>query len=150
MARFEVDADTKLSPERVREAYLDFTERRPDIWPGLARDLYKVYTVGEKQAEIQEGSTKPFKVWARERYDWSDPQTITWTVLESNFSSPGSHVSATVTPGTGGGSRVHIVWDRTGANFMGKMIVMMMKRMGPRIIGPYTKKALDKLAEEKP
>src|SRR5205807_4195574 len=97
MTRFDVDADTKLSPERVREAYLDFTERRPDIWPGLARDLYKVYTVGEKQAEIQEGSTKPFKVWARERYDWSDPQTVTWTVLESNFSSPGSHVSATVT-----------------------------------------------------
>jgi polyketide cyclase/dehydrase/lipid transport protein len=148
MAKFEVDVDTKLSPERVRAAMLDFTDRRPDIWPGLAREMYKVYSVGETEAEVQEGSTKPVKVWARERYDWSDPQTITWTVLESSFSNPGSHVSMTVTPGAAAGSHVHILWDRTGSNWKGKMMVAMMKRMGPKIIGPYMKKTLDGLAAQ--
>ena len=47
----------------------------------------------------------------RERYDWSDLQTVVWTVQESGFSKPGSFVSARITP-NGTGSRIHVVWDR--------------------------------------
>src|SRR5881397_484355 len=47
MPRVELDVDTNLPPERVREALLDFSDRRPEIWPGIEPSLYKVYSVGE-------------------------------------------------------------------------------------------------------
>src|SRR4051794_30361129 len=99
MARFVARVDTTATPDQVLAALTDFTDRRPDIWPGLARELYEVYEVGETSATVREGSTKPSKVWARERYDWSTPGVVRWEVLESSFSTPGSYVEARITPG---------------------------------------------------
>ena len=59
MARVAVSIDTKLAPQEVVAALTDFSDRRPDIWPGLARSKYKVYSVGENSAEVQEGNEKP-------------------------------------------------------------------------------------------
>ena len=65
-------------------------------------------------------------VWAVEHYDWSRPDLITWTVRESNFCAPGSYVSAAITPRPGGGSRVHIVWNRTPTSFSGRMAAFLI------------------------
>jgi len=35
MPKLEMDVETTLPPERVREALLDFSKRRPQIWPGI-------------------------------------------------------------------------------------------------------------------
>src|SRR4051812_30209243 len=95
----EMTIETDLAPELIRSALLDFTPNRPERWPGLSADEYKVYTVGDTWAEIREGNGGA--IWARERYDWSDPETVVWTVLESGFSTPGSFVSARITPPDG-------------------------------------------------
>jgi hypothetical protein len=59
MARVELDVENSLPPQRVREALLDFSQRRPNIWPGLERGLYEVYSVLAKAL---------LRVWrARER-----------------------------------------------------------------------------------
>jgi hypothetical protein len=141
-----MDLDTKLAPDRVIAALTDFSDRRPDIWPGLSRHYYEVYSVGETWAEVREGNVKPIRTWAKERYDWSKPGTVTWTVNESNFCKPGSFVSADVTPGPDGGSHVHIVWSRDPSNFKGRFAVffMTMTKGGP--IPRYMKKILDGLA----
>jgi hypothetical protein len=111
----------------VREALLDFSERRPDIWPGLERSLYEVYAVGATTADVREGSKMPgMTVWAREHYDWSEGDTIRWTVAESNFCTPGSYVAATLHPREGGGTRVHVEWDRTGTTRAGRFAVRMV------------------------
>jgi hypothetical protein len=151
MTRFEVDFETKLSPERVVEALTDFSPRRPEVWTGLSREFYQVYSVAEHSAEVQEGSSKPIKVWAKERYDWSTPGTVTWTVNESNFCTPGSAVSvrAQASP-AGGGSQIHLTWERFPSNLKGRVAIAMMKVMGPRIIKNYCLKVLDGLAETKP
>jgi len=146
MAKLELDVDTSLTPERVMAALLDFSSRRPEIWPGIEPSLYEVYSVGETSADIREGTKFPgMKIWAREHYDWSTPGTVTWTVQESNFSAPGSYVSATITPGEGGGSRIHVVWDRTGTTFVGRMIVSMIKLSKGKPLAVSMKKALNKL-----
>jgi len=145
MARLEFDVDTSLSPERVTGALLDFSPRRAEIWPGLEPGLYEVYSVGETSADIREGTKFPgMKIWAREHYDWSTPGTVTWTVVESNFSAPGSNVSATITPGEAGGSHIHIMWERTGTTFVGRMIVSMIKLSKGKPIAASMKKALGK------
>lgn len=123
MPQVDMAVETPVAPDAVRSALLDFSDRRPDIWPGITPSLYKVYAVEETSADVQEGTRLPIGAfWARERYDWSDPQTVRWTVQESNFCAPGSYMSATITPRDGGGSHVALHWERNGTTVLGKLM----------------------------
>jgi hypothetical protein len=148
VAKVEMDIDTKLPPEKVVAALTDFSEQRPDIWPGLSREYYEVYSVGDSWAEVREGNVKPFRTWAKERYDWSKPGTVTWTVNESNFCKAGSYVAADIKPKDGGGSHVHFTWERFPSNMKGRFaaVVIKMTRGGP--ISKSVKKVFDSLAEK--
>jgi len=126
VARIEFDVETTLPPEKVKAMLLDFSERRPDTWPGLDRNKYEVYSIGETSAEIREGNKRP-NVWARERYDWSRPGIVRWEVMESNFSKPGSFLEAHLKPKEGGGTTVHIIWDRTATSPMGTIALNAIK-----------------------
>ena len=124
MARFEFEMRSQASPEAVRDALLDFTERRTDLWPGLPADQYEVYETGDTWAEIREGYRGP--IWWRERYDWSVPGRIQWTAVDSGFGTPGSYVVWEIEPAQGGGSTNHILWDRNGKTVFGKLFVALM------------------------
>jgi hypothetical protein len=144
MGTVEFDLETGASPEKVRAALIDFSERRPQLWPGIEPSLYKVYSVSGTNADVREGSKSPGgKVWAREHYDWSDPETVRWTVQESNFSAPGSYVSATIRPGRHGGSVVHVAWDRTGNSFMGRLICRMIRLTNGKPVAASFKRGLE-------
>jgi hypothetical protein len=125
VARIEFDVETTLPPEKVKAMLLDFSDQRPETWPGLARDRYEVYSIGETSAEIREGNRRP-KVWARERYDWSRPGIVRWEVIESNFSAPGSFLEAHLNP-KGSGTTVHITWSRTATSLMGTIALGLIK-----------------------
>jgi hypothetical protein len=119
MRSVDVEVRTSISAEQVRAALLDFSPRRPEIWPPW--ELHEVRLVGETTAEIKEGTRLPFgELWEIARYDWSDPATIRWTVLESNFCAPGSYVTAT-TEEDGGSTVVRIHWARTGSTRFGRL-----------------------------
>lgn len=124
MARIEFDIRTDVPPDVVRAALLDFSERRPELWPGLPADQYQVYEVGDTWAEVREGYRGP--IWVRERYDWSVPGRVTFTAVDSGFATPGSHVSVDVEPADGGGSRLHVTWVRSGRNAFGRLFVGLM------------------------
>jgi len=148
MPHVEVDVETSLPPEQVRAALLDFSDRRPDIWSGLERSLYEVYSVGERSADIREGTKLPgMTVWAKEHYDWSTPGTVRWTVTESNFSSRGSYVAATMTPREDGGTRVHVEWERTGTTLMGRLVVKMIKLSKGKPVAASMRQAFEKLEQ---
>jgi hypothetical protein len=121
--RFTIEAP--VAPEVVLGALLDFTDRRPDLWPELDPEVYRVESVEGTTALVREGQRTP-RLWALEEYDWSVPGTVTWTARESNFCAPGSFMSARVEPGPDGGSLVHCTWSRTGVGAKGKLIVAMM------------------------
>jgi Polyketide cyclase / dehydrase and lipid transport len=146
MPKVEMDVETSVEPARVRSALLDFSPRRPEIWPGITPSLYEVYQVGETSADIKEGTKQPgATVWAKEHYDWSDPWTVRWTVQESNFCAPGSYVQATITPRPDGGSRVHIEWNRTPTSFAGRVATFLIRATKGKPVAASFKKAMDKL-----
>jgi hypothetical protein len=91
-----------------------------------------VYSVGETSAEVREGNKFP-KIWARERYDWSKPGVVRWEVLDSNFCTPGSFVETHLSPGSGGGTDLHIVWERTPTSMTGRLAfgMIMLTRGAP-------------------
>jgi hypothetical protein len=146
MARVEVGIDTKLSPEQVIGALTDFSDRRPDIWPGLARSKYKVYSVGEKSADVQEGNEKP-NIWARELYDWSVPGVVKWTVKESNFCTAGSRIISTISAGEKVGSHIHIDWERYPTTFGARLMMMMIVLTRGAPIKVSIRKALTKMEQ---
>ena len=146
MPKVELDVDTSVSPEEVRAALLDFSERRPEIWPGIEPSLYEVYMVGDTFADVKEGSKMPgASIWAREHYDWSTSGLITWTVKESNFCAPGSYVSAAITPGEDGGSRIHVTWNRKPTSVVGRLAAVMITLTGGKPVAASLRKALDRL-----
>jgi len=146
MPSVDTVVETPLPPEAVRAALLDFSERRPEIWPGLTRELYEVYSVGESGAEVKEGTKMTLgTVWAREQYDWSDPDTVRWTVRESNFCTPGSYVSATTRRREDGGTRVEIHWERTGTSLLGKFACRVIVATKGKPVAASVEKALRKL-----
>ena len=144
--RLEVDLEADVAPELIRRALLDFSDRRPEIWPQLDPKTYQVHWVNETSAEVTEGSPLP-KVWSRERYDWSRPATITWTAVESNFCTPGSHISMDIASNETGGSRVVVTWDRTAANLRGRMSLAVIALGGSRLLRWATRKSLEDVAQ---
>jgi hypothetical protein len=124
----EFDLETRAAPQKVRAALIDFSEHRPQLWPGIDPRLYEVYSVGETSADVREGSRSPGgKIWAREHYDWSDSDTVRWTVQESPVFASGSYVAATIRDGRDGGSVVHVTWNRAGRTVMGRLICRMIR-----------------------
>jgi hypothetical protein len=146
MPRIEIDIDSPLAPERIRAALIDFSERRPERWPGLNPKEYRVYAVGDTWAEVREGNGGP--IWARERYDWSRPGNVTWTVLESGFSKPGSYVSVDLTPRPGGGSHLHLVWNRRPSSFLGWIVMRIIALVRGRPVRSSMQAGLDGLESE--
>ncbi len=124
MVRFDFELRSQASPEAVRMALLDFTERRPQLWPGLPADQYEVYEVGDTWAEIREGYRGP--IWWRERYDWSAPGIIRWTAVDSGFGALGSSVVWRIESAEDGGSTHRISWDRRGRTAFGKLFIGLM------------------------
>ena len=140
--RFTVDAP--VPPGEVIAALTDFSERRPEIWPDLDPEVYRVDELGPTSAVVREGQRRP-RLWAVEEYDWSAPGTVTWTARESNFCVPGSFMSAGVEPAEGGGSRVQVRWSRRGMGAKGTLIVAMMRLTGGRPLAKSLAGALARL-----
>lgn len=150
MAPIHMEVETTLSPGAVRAALLDFSDRRPDLWPDLARSVYRVHAVGETRAEVTEGSKLPgTTIWAREAYDWSAADTIRWTVTESNFCAPGDYVEVTLHAREEGGTRVHIEWDRHGTNLAGRLAVGLIRLTKGKPVSSSFSKALQGLEQAK-
>ena len=124
MPRVEIDVESSASPDQVIAGLTDFTERRPKVWPGLNPKKYRVYELGDTWADVQEGNND--MVWARERYDWSTPGKVRWTVQDSSFSTTGDYVEVVIGAKPGGGSRIHVTWSRRGKTLAAKAMVALI------------------------
>ena len=144
------DVVTKASPEQVRRAMTDFTDRRPQIWSRtLDAERYDVREQGDTWAVARESSPgSPF--WVVSRYDWSQPDVIRWTVEESSYGGGGEGM-VRVEPRHDGGSRLQVRWTNTGARPMQRPLLFLLHR-GPmgRFISRMWASALDRYAQAKP
>jgi hypothetical protein len=143
--KFEFDFVTTATPDQVIELMIDFSPNRPHRWPASSVKAFEVYHVGETEADIREGQDFP-KVWATWHYDWSVPNSVTLTVVESDSQAPGSFMTLTATPRAEGGSAVHGVWEQTSKSLTGALGVAAMRFIGPRFMSSYYKKVYDGLS----
>jgi hypothetical protein len=145
VARMTFEIQTELEPRRVLDAMVDFSDRRPDLWPALSRKYYNVHELGENWADVTEGSDTMGGIWARERYDWSaEDLTVKSVITESNIFKPGGTFEMRVHP-SGSGSRVEFVRDRQGKG-KGLIASAMMAVIGRSYLKNYLTKAFNNIA----
>jgi hypothetical protein len=144
-----METKTSLSPDQVVGALTDFSARRPQMWTGISPEHYKVYSVGDTSADVREGTKgRGVDVWAREAYDWSTPNTVTWTVQESNFCAPGSYVRADISPLEGGGSLIRATWERTPSTMSSRFVFAVMKITRGKVIVASMRRGLENYERE--
>ena len=110
MPRVHVSATSTASPEQVLLAARDFTLRRAELWRDVYVEHMTIHDRGETWADVTEGNPwGPWLVWERLHYDWSQPDSVRGTVIESNLFKPGSTWEIRATPDADRGSRVEIL-----------------------------------------
>jgi hypothetical protein len=143
-----LDVSTHASPEQVRRALTDFTDRRLQIWSRtLDPQTYEVREVGDSWAVARE-STPGSPFWVVARYDWSDPTEVRWRVVESSYGGHGAG-SVLVTPRNDGGSRLHVEWDYTDVGRQRDKVMLLLIQHWPlsRMISRMWASALDRYAK---
>jgi hypothetical protein len=147
MAKLSFSVDSPLPPDRVLRGATDFTERRPEIWPNISRKYYEVHEVGKTSADVTEGSSFFGGIWARERYDWSNPNTVRATIQQSNIFEQGGVWEMRV-EGKDRGSRVEVDYHREAKGLKGRLVGALTQIMGRRVLTRDLKKTLDILERE--
>ena len=135
MAHVIADRDTTASPESVIGALTDFSSRRPQLWPNLDPKYFELGDVGATSADVTEGSHGFGGVWERAHYDWSRAGTVRIDVQDSNAFEPGSYWEYQVTPNPGGGSHVHMEFDRRPRNLKGHVLSGLFRVAGNKVFG---------------
>lgn len=141
MTHVEFELRSPLGPAEVLANLVDFGERRLQLWPAIDPSMYLVHDVGEGWAEVTEGSDVFGGIWARERYDWSNPGTVQATVQESNLWHPGGTWMLRADPVTNGGSRLTVVRDRRPRNARARLLEGLMRIAGARILAAQLSEA---------
>ena len=132
-------------PEQVLRALTDFTESRLETWNRtLDAKTYELRESGQTWAVARQSSPRsPFRVVVC--YDWSDAETVHWTVLDSSY----GEVERVWSSRTGSrrGSQVHAEWTYTGARLMQRPPIFLINHGMGRFISPMWASAPDRYAE---
>src|SRR5688572_25768383 len=108
--RVDVVVTSSASPEHLLEEARDFTDRRAELWRDVYTEHLTVHERGETWADVTEGNRWPIGlVWERLRYDWSEPDVLKGTVVESNIFKASSKWEIRATPADEHGSRVEVI-----------------------------------------
>jgi hypothetical protein len=141
--RFELD--TIAAPDQVLAALTDFTDRRLQIWRRtLDPKRYELRELGDTWAVAKEASPgSPF--WVVARYDWSGPDVVRWSVIDSSYGGGGDG-AATITPTKSGGSRLNVHWSNHGPRQRALLWLLQHLPMD-RLVARMWRQALDRYAE---
>jgi hypothetical protein len=141
LAMIQFEVESPLEPEAVLEALTDFSERRPELWPAIDPHVYQVHEVSESSALVTEGTDVMGGIWATELYEWDGSGTVRATIRESNFWHPGGTWEFTAAPRDGGGSILKVTRDRRPKNAKARVLELMMRVIGGRILAKELLKA---------
>jgi len=141
MAKIQFEVESPLKPEAVIEALIDFSERRPKLWPAIDPKVYRTHEVSDSSALVTEGTDLMGGMWATELYEWSGSGTVRATIQESNFWHPGGIWELSATERGGGGSILTVTRDRHPKNTKARVLELMMRVVGARVLAKELLKA---------
>jgi hypothetical protein len=141
MARIQFEVESPREPDVVLAALVDFSERRPELWPAIDPEVYRVHEASPSSALVTEGTDVMGGIWATELYEWNGSGTVRATIQESNYWHPGGTWELAAAPRKGGGSTLTVTRDRRGKNAKARVFELMMRFMGARVLAKELLKA---------
>jgi hypothetical protein len=144
--RFSINSD--LPAKTVLAVATDFSENRPRYWPSIDPKVYKVHSKSATSADVTEGSAVFGGIWAREAYEWSEPDSVRATVQESNAFEPGGTWQLCATPRPEGGCHIEVLNHRQARGFKGRVIGTMLTLVGSKVLPKQLRQTLDIVAQE--
>ena len=126
MPAFTFRIDVRDPPAEVMGAMVDFSDRRPEIWPALTPRLYQRHELGDRSADVTEGTAfLGMAVWERVTYEWTD-SVVRSVITDGRIFEPGGTFEFRVEP-LGGGSRISVDYHRRSRTLLGRCIGAMLQ-----------------------
>jgi hypothetical protein len=129
MATIHFHQTTTATPDQFIAGLTDFGPGRSKLFKNSTDSFLKVHSQGAHEADVTEGSSA---VWERLHYDWSDPQHVTLTTIDSNLFGGASGHTYTLTPRPDGTTAIDVVLVREGKNLKGRVIAGVLGTIGRR------------------
>jgi hypothetical protein len=146
VAKVHYEADGPITADRFIAALTDFGPRRPELWPNLDAKFFQVHERGDTWAEVTEGTDIVGGVWARERYDWSEPGIVRLRLVDAIDFRPGTVIEYRVTPNADGGCHVAVDFQRIARSLRGRIVGLLVQLAGPRRFSADLRATFERLA----
>src|SRR3954447_19846311 len=132
MATIHLHQTTTATPEQYVAGLTDFGPGRSKLFGNSAESYLKVHDRGRSQADVKEGSAG---IWERLHYDWSDPNRVVMTTIDSNTWGGASGHTYSFTRKPDGTTEVDVVVVRDGKNVKGRALGLVLGLVGKRVLG---------------
>jgi hypothetical protein len=128
----------------LARAGTDFSANRAQIWPNVTTRKLEIHERGETYVDVTEGGTSIARYfWERSRYDWSQPGTVTATVIDSNVLVAGSTFELRAAPDPIGGCEVAMTLRRAFKRSAAGRIGSALNHLGrERLFGSIVRRTL--------
>jgi hypothetical protein len=131
MSTIHLHRTTTLTPEQYIAGLADFGPGRSKIFGNSADAYLKVHYKDFLQADVTEGSGG---IWERLYYDWSDPDRVVLTTLDSNVWGGASGHTYSFTRRPDGLTDIDVVVVRDGKNVRGWLLGFVLGTIGKRVL----------------
>ena len=127
MSTIHMHATTTATPEQYIAGLTDFGPGRSKLFGNSADSYLKVHEQGPGHADVTEGSGG---VWERLQYDWSDPNHVVLTTVDSNAWGGSSGHTYNFTKNADGTTDIDYVVVRVGKNLKGRFLGLVLGSVG--------------------
>jgi hypothetical protein len=131
MSTIRVHTTTTSTPEQFVAGLTDFGPGRAKLFPNSTDDQLIVHDRGSTDADVTEGS---HGIWERLHYDWSDPNRVVLTTMDSNVWGGSSGHMYTLTPRADGRTNIEVVVVREGKNLLSRALATVVGVVGAPIL----------------
>ncbi|HUN83769.1 MAG TPA: hypothetical protein VMU48_05285 [Terracidiphilus sp.] len=131
MPTIHLHQTTNLTPEQYVAGLTDFGPGRANLFPNSADEYLTVHQQSRTEADVTEGSGG---VWERLHYNWSDPNHVILTTIDSNLWGGASGHTYTFTRQPNGSTDIDLEVVREGKNFKGWLLGLVLGTIGRSVL----------------
>src|SRR5258706_9256926 len=131
MSTIHLHKTTTLTAEQYVAGLTDFGPGRSKLFGNSADAYLKVHDRGRSQADVTEGSGG---IWERLHYNWSNPNRVVLTTIDSNVWGGASGHTYTFTSQPNGTTDIDVVVAREGKNLKGRLLGFVLGTIGRRVL----------------
>jgi hypothetical protein len=131
MSTIHLQQTTTATPEQYIAGLTDFGPGRSKLFGNSADAYLKVHYRGRLHADVTEGSGG---IWERLIYDWSDPNRVILTTVDSNVWGGASSHTYAFTRQPDGKTDIDVVVIRDGKNWAGRLLGFVLGTIGRGVL----------------